>query len=76
MLKLIWKYSKKWRKSNNTQISSEYIEYLYKKSFESADSSYKKILYTDEESKDLFKDYVDEVKIIKVKKLHFLRELI
>ena len=75
MLKLIWTYSKKWRKSNNTQISSEYIEYLYKKSFESADSSYKKILYTDEESKDLFKDYVDEVKIIKVKKFTFLADL-
>lgn len=75
MLKLIWTYSKKWRKQNNPMISSDYIEYLYKKSFESADNSYKKVLYTDEESENLFKDYVDEVKKITIEKFTFLADL-
>jgi hypothetical protein len=75
-MKLVWSYSKKWRKGKNiSKYPHEYIQYLYKKSIESASKDYYKVLYTDSESKDLFKDIVDEVIIREPKPFVFLADL-
>lgn len=75
-MKLIWTYSKSWKKGfKNNHVDYGYIEYLYKKSITEAGNRFKKIIYTDEESKDIFKDYVDEVKIIEPRKFVFLADL-
>ena len=75
-MKLIWTYSKSWKKGfKNNHIDYGYVEYLYKKSLIEAGNQFKKIIYTDEESKDIFKDYVDEVKIIEPREFVFLADL-
>jgi len=75
-VKLIWTYSKSWKKGfKNNHINYGYVEYLYKKSLIEAGKQFKKIIYTDEESKDIFKDYVDEVKIIEPREFIFLADL-
>ena len=75
-MKLIWTYSKSWKKGfKNNHIDYGYVEYLYKKSILDAGNQFKKIIYTDEESKDIFRDYVDEVKIIEPREFVFLADL-
>ena len=75
-MKLIWTYSKSWKKGfKNNHVDYGYIEYLYKKSLTEAGNQFKKIIYTDEQSKDTFKDYVDEVKIIEPREFVFLADL-
>jgi len=75
-VKLIWTYSKRYKRgSKNNTLSSDYIEFLYKKSIKDAGNQFKKIIYTDEESKDIFKDFVDEVKLIEPREFVFLADL-
>lgn len=75
-MKLIWTYSKSWKRGfKNNHVDYGYIEYLYKKSIIESGNQFKKIIYTDEESKDIFKEYVDEVKIIEPREFVFLADL-
>ena len=54
-MKLVWSYSKDWKKGSNISIyPHEYIQYLYKRSIKSASDDYHKIIYTDEENVDIF----------------------
>ena len=47
-MKLIWTYSKSWKKGfKNNHVDYGYIEYLYKKSLTEAGNQFKKIIYTD-----------------------------
>ena len=72
-MKLVWSYSKDWKKGRNISIyPHEYIQYLYKRSIKSASDDYHKIIYTDEENVDIFKDIVDEVIVREPKPFIFL----
>lgn len=75
-MKLVWSYSKDWKKGRNISIyPHEYIQYLYKRSIKSASDDYHKIIYTDEENVDIFKDIVDEVIVREPKPFIFLADL-
>ena len=75
-MRLVWTYSQDYKRGNkNNYVSHEYIQFLYKKSLESAPKSYYKVMYTDEKTVDIFKDYVDEVIVRKPKEFIFLADL-
>jgi hypothetical protein len=75
-VRLVWTYSKDWKKGRNiSKYPHEYIQYLYKKSITSASNNFHKVIYTDEKNTDLFKDIVDEVIIRKPKPFIFLADL-
>ena len=61
-MKLIWTYSKKFKKGILNNIANHrYVQKLFQKAIKDAPSQYEKIIYTDEDTVDLFKDIVDEV---------------
>lgn len=75
-MKLIWTYSKKFKKGILNNIASHsYIQKLFQKAIKDAPSQYEKIIYTDEDTVDLFKDIVDEVIIRDKNKFIFLADL-
>lgn len=75
-MRLVWTYSKDWKKGENISLyPHEYIQFLFKQSIQSASKKYHKIIYTDEENINLFKDLVDEVIIRPKKPFIFLADL-
>lgn len=75
-MRLIWTYSKEWKRGENiAKYSHEYIQYLYKKSITSASKEYHKVIYTDEENVGIFEGIVDQVIVRNPKPFVFLADL-
>jgi hypothetical protein len=75
-VRLVWTYSKDFKKGNlNNHVTHEYIEYLFKKSITEAPNVYTKIMYTDSENVEIFKNYVDDIIVRKPKPFVFLADL-
>ena len=75
-MRLVWTYSKDWKKGENISLyTHEYIQFLFKQSILSAPNSYHKIICTEEENVNIFKDIVDEVIILPKRPFVFLADL-
>tara|TARA_B110000902_G_C14228345_1_gene557906 strand:- start:663 stop:1382 length:720 start_codon:yes stop_codon:yes gene_type:complete len=75
-MKLIWTYSKDFKKGNlNNVANHKYIQTLFQKAIKTAPSQYEKIIYTDEDTVGLFEGIVDQVIVREKKDFIFLADL-
>lgn len=74
-MKLVWAYHDGFNTGPiNSTIPSEFIRYLFKESILRAPNSYTKVVYTQEQYVDFFKDEVDRVEVFKDLEYTFLND--